>query len=440
MVSYAQVSPDRGIVMKRTILFFVIIFFIFITPIFSQTDHYQLTNGMTLLLSESKETNLIGMSIVVYGGTQYEKKEEKGTYRLLTEILQRGTKNRTKDEIIKEISLIGDSFEAYTRTEYWGISATVPQDSLKELLELSHDLLVNPLSPVEELKKVKNIAIQSIKSSKDLPWSNMSELYRSVFYPDFYIKREERIKHIQDIERNTLLKTYHQFFTPENMIISISGNFETDRTLNLVKDIFGTIPQCGISFEKRLIAQKKDNLPLHKEKRGGVTQAGILIGTRLYDFDRSNEHIIMVLNAVLDNSIGGRLFEEVIEKKGLVYSIAPYYSLSIRPYTWFIFSTSRKKNTSSVIKEIEKVLKSLKKNPPSEDELKLAKEYLKTRLAISYQSPSLVARYNAENLLRNQKPKSLSERIKEIEDVSRKDLDLFINTYFPEKWTTLVLR
>ncbi len=426
--------------MKRIIIFFVISFFIFITSIFGQTNQYQLTNGITLLLSESKETNLIGICIIVYGGTQYEKKEEKGTYRLLTEILQRGTINRTKDEIIKEISLIGDSFEAYTRTEYWGISATVPQASLKQLLELSRDLLIKPLLPEEELKKVKNIAVQSIKSSENSPWSNMSEFYRSVFYPDFYIKREERIKHIQDVERNTLLKIYHKFFTPENMIISISGNFETDNTLNLVKDIFGTIPQCEISFEKRLIAQKKDSLPTYKEKRGGVTQAGILIGTRLYDFDRSNEHIIMVLNAVLDNSLGGRLFEEVREKKGLVYSIAPYYSLSIMPYTWFIFSTARKKNTSSVIKEIDKVLKDLKKNPPSEDELKLAKEYLKTKLAISYQSPALVAQYNAQNLLRNLKPKSLSERLKETEDVSIKDLDSFINTYFSEKWTTLVLR
>jgi predicted Zn-dependent peptidase len=398
-----------------------------------------LKNGMRVVLNENRATNLIGVSILVSGGTHFEKEEEKGTFRLLELMLTRGTEKRTESAIAEQISLLGDSLSISTTEEYWSCEATVPADKLKDLLDLARDLLFNPTFPENELSKVKKIAVQSIKASEDSPWNRMSELYQAVFYPDFHAEKETKIANIQNTNRTMILRIHNEYFTPGNMIISIAGNIDPERTTELIKTIFGSLPNRVVPRRVEL-NQQDTPLPLFRTGSGGITQAGILLGTRLTGFDRRDEHILMVLDAVLDNSLGGRLYEEVRENRGLVYSISPHYSLGIEPYTWFVFSTSRKKNIKPVISETEEVLKGLKRKPVTDVELGLAKEYLKTELAVSYLSPLTGANYNALALLRGEEPKSLSERIGETEAVSREELNTFIDTYFPKQWTKLIIR
>ena len=186
--------------------------------------------------------------------------------------------------------------------------------------------------------------------------------------------------------------------------------------------------------------QQMNRLPPFKEMYGGITQATIFVGMRLEGFDRCNAVIVDLVNAVLDNSLGGRLYDEVREKQNLVYSISPYYSIRIEPYTWFVLATTRKRNKSRVIRETEMVLQSMKKNPPSDHELRLAKSYLITRLAISYQSPQNRAHYEAERILRGEDILNFEERIDAIESVTREEILRFIDRYFPQTWTTLVVR
>jgi zinc protease len=268
----------------------------------------------------------------------------------------------------------------------------------------------------------------------------MVDFYRSVFYPDLYATSKLRIENIKNVELQTLIHIYRNFFSPNNMVIALSGNFDSAYALQLLADTFGLLPPQDQSISIGLSEQVSGSLPRHRERVGGLTQAGIFIGTRLTGFDRKDETVIKVLNAVLVNSVGGRLFKAVREEKGLVYDIRPHYSLRVEPYTWFVFGTSRKKNIQEVIEETEWVLKQLRKNAPTEKELLLAKNYLKTRLAISYQSPLNRAVYHAEQLIRGDKPKSYTERITEIEDVTLSDLDSFIDNYLSGGWTKLVIR
>ncbi|UCB44909.1 MAG: insulinase family protein [Spirochaetota bacterium] len=398
-----------------------------------------LKNGIRVVLYETRTTNLVGVSILFSGGTRFEKKEEKGVFRLLELMLPRGTETRTEEMITEQISLLGDSFSISTTGEFWSLEATVVNDNLKDLLDLSKDILFDPAFSEVNLSKVKKMAIQTIKASEDSPWSHMSELYRAVFYPQFYAEKDTRITNIRNTKKSTIMRIHSEYFTPENMIIAIAGDIDQQGTIDLIDQIFGTLHH-GVSSRQTEPKQQDTPLPLYRAQGGGITQAGILIGTRLKGFNRRDEHLLMLLGAVLDNSLGGRLYEEMREEKGLVYSISTHYSLSVKPYTWFIFSTSRKKNIKSVIDTTEDVIKELKRKPATDAELELAKEYLKTSLAISYLTPLTVANYNGVQLLRDEVPESLLERTIEIDSVSPQELDLFINKYFPKQWTKLVIR
>ncbi len=425
---------------KKILPLIIVLLSLFSTNLFGQTVEHRFDNGILIHLNESTQSSLIGMSVLVSGGTRYEKESERGTFRLITDMLKRGTKTRSKQDIRKAISLLGDSYDVFVGTEYWGINATVPSEALPSLIELTKDLLFNPLFDERDLAKAKNIAIQTINTLEDSPYNSMIDFYQSVFYPDLYATSKMRIENIQNMELQTLMQIHQDFFTPKNMVIALTGNFDSHYAFQLLTDTFGQLPMQDKSIPGYSTEQGQGSMPRHREKVGGLTQAGIFIGTRLTGFDRKDETVIKVVNAVLVNSVGGRLFKAVREEKGLVYDIRPHYSLRVKPYTWFVFGTSRKKNIREVIEETERVLRMLRKNTPTEKELLLAKNYLKTRLAISYQSPMNRAVYNAEQLMRGDIPKSYTERVAEIDAVTLNEITSFIDTHLSGSWTKLVIR
>ena len=408
--------------------------------IHGETSIEHLPDGITVALTEMRNTPLVGVNILIHGGTLYETEDERGTYSLIPQMLMRGTVNRTSFDIRREISLLGGSVDVRTEKEYWVVEAKVTVDNLQALLMLLRDLLFNPLFPEKEFEKEKNIAIQSIRSKRDSPVSKLFDLYRSVFYPDFYITPSENIENIQKTHRDSLYRIHQKFFRPDNMVISIAGNFKKNETIKLLDESFGNISRPHEPLKRYLIEQSEKPLPDFIKIRGGLTQAGIIIGTRLEGFDRADEPIIEVLDGILINSIGGRLFEELRKKRGLVYNVDVYYSLSIRPYTWMVFATTRKRNLRKVIKETKYVLQGLVKNPPTEDELRVAKEYVKTELALEYQSPVEAAYYAGVQLMRNERIKNYSKRIEEIEMVSREEIITFLKKHFTKEWTVLVLK
>jgi predicted Zn-dependent peptidase len=404
----------------------------------STTHRFQ--NGFTLVLSEDRGSNVVGMSLLVYGGAQFESRAERGTFRLVLDTMQRGTTTRSGGRIARDRALLGDAFEVRTLADYWALEATVPPEKLAALVELVYDLLFNPLFPDDELSKARNIAVQTIRTEEDSPLHAMFDFYSSVFYPELYSPPDWRIEKINAFSRDDLLRVYGEFFVPGNMVMALAGNLHADEAFRLAAESFGSKQESNLGRRRKIMRVASGNLPDFDERRGGVTQAGILVGTRLEGFDRRDTHLLELVNAVLDNSLGGRLFDAVRKREGLVYGISPYFSVRIEPFTWFVLATSRKRNVSRVLKKTELVMEGLAEDLPSEQETQLAKNYLKTRLAISYESPVNRARYEAERTLRGEEPGDLAERMAVIDAVSRDDIARFIERYVPDHWTKLVLR
>jgi predicted Zn-dependent peptidase len=415
-----------------------LLLFLCIETVHGQTSTHPFKNGFTLSVTESAESGLAGLSLLIYGGTQFENEGQHGTFRLVLDMLMRGTENRSLDDIGLHISQIGDSIDTYVAADYWAIEATVAPEHMDQLLELVYDLTHYPLFLEDELEKAKRIAIQTIRSRQDSPLQRGIDFYRDVFYPDYYASPDRMIQNLERVEREDTLDIYNSFFSPGNMVLSVSGNLNRDDVVRSVTASFGT--HAAAARVREIKRQQPHELPAFEERQGGITQAGIIMGIRLDGFDRKDALHVEVVNALLDNSLGGRLFDEVREKSGLVYSISPYFSVRIQPYTWFILAATRKRNANRVVRVTKRVLHGLADNPPTEEELRLAKNYVATRLASSYQSPLRRAHYEAERLLRGEPLLNLDQRLMAIEDVNLEDILGFIDQYATGEWTTLLVR
>ena len=132
----------------------------------TQTSLHPFNNGFTLSVSESTESSLSGLSLLVFGGTQFETNGQHGTYRLVLDTLLRGTQNRSADDISLSISQLGDSVDAYIAGDYWAVEATVAPENMGQLLDLLYDLIRHPLFLDGELGKARKIAVQAWTGDK----------------------------------------------------------------------------------------------------------------------------------------------------------------------------------------------------------------------------------------------------------------------------------
>ena len=434
--------------MKKTALFMFILLLMLTGKAFPVTTH-RLDNGMCVILDDYDATGLAGISIMFQKGTLYENEEERGTFRLLTEALLRGSRERTKNEIARDIALLGDEVSLTVTREYWEFKAKVPPERLEFTLALAREVLFYPMLSEGEVERARNIRIQSIRSGQDAPVHRLFELFSFVFYPAVYASPKKREKNIMEIPVGSLRNIHTRYFRTDTAILAVTGNIHEEAALSTIQGLFGGIspgepvqtPFTETPFADTPAAEEPSapDLPDRLEKRGGLSQSGIIIGTRLEGFDRRNEHVLRVLNAVLNNSVGGRLFEKVRKESGLVYSVRPYYILHTKPYAWFVYSTTRKRNISRVTNRILEVLEELRTNPPSEQELELAKRYVHTRTALSHQNPAFRASYLAERYIRGYEPDGYEEQVRRIMEVTVSDL-IDIIGLFPDEWTVLILR
>jgi len=426
--------------MKKTAMFVLLLLFAAASFALAGPECVTLENGVRVVLSEGPSTSLAAVCIMIEGGTSCEGPEERGTYSLLPDLVFSGTASRTKPEITRELSILGDSFGSHTYLRYWSFEATVPIASLEQLLLLLRDVLFFPSLSDEEFEKTKSTRTQSIRAGKDSPQQLLSDLYYSVFYPDLYTPRETRITNLANARLPLLQDVHGRYFQPGGTVVSIAGAVNREEALGITEKAFGGLRHGPEPLGEVRTGQKDGPLPFYRAASGGVTQAGVLTGTRLSGFDRSDEHLLQLVGAVLDRPFGGRLFTELREKNGLVYSVSTGYSLQTEPFSWYAVSTSRKRNTKTVREKTGDVLRQLRRKPPTAQELSLAKKYLKTRLSTDALFPVREARYTAGQVLLGETPRSIDERLRMIDAVTQEELASFIKDYFPDRWTSLVVR
>src|SRR4051812_5113804 len=127
----------------------------------------QLKNGMTLLLMEQHEVPLISMSLLVKTGGIADPKGKEGVASITAELLRKGTKSRTSEQIASELDFTGGSFDMTGSVESTSGNAEFVKKDIRKGLDLMADILMNPTFPQAEVQKLLDQNIDEVLSAKD---------------------------------------------------------------------------------------------------------------------------------------------------------------------------------------------------------------------------------------------------------------------------------
>lgn len=228
-----------------------------------------LSNGMKVILKEKHANPLISSMIYVNAGSKYESDYNNGVTHLLEHLLFDGTKRRTREQISEEMKSRGASFfNAFTRKELTCYLVIMPKEFIEDGLDIQSDMLFNSIFSDSELAKERNIVIEEIKKDEDTPDYQVEKFFDSQAYAGTPYARPvigyENI--IATIPKEDIVQYYQTYYKPNNMVILLIGDFETDKMLKSVEKYFGNIPVKPLPpLEKIVYTPPEDRIVKYKE-------------------------------------------------------------------------------------------------------------------------------------------------------------------------------
>ncbi|MCK5027828.1 MAG: insulinase family protein, partial [Candidatus Pacebacteria bacterium] len=207
-------------------------------------------NGMQVLLIENLGLPMIGVNVVVKTGSAYESFSTSGMSHMLEHLLFNGTQKRSQKELYDEVDLIGGYNNANTSNYYTNYMMVTPFENIKKGMDIQADMLFNSILPEEKFKKEKGIVLEEIARSLGNTDEQMERNLKSVIYPGHALSLPTlgTYSTIESMKRDDVYDYYKNTYVPNNMIMSIVGNFQTDSMLVWIKNIYGKAQPRLVQF------------------------------------------------------------------------------------------------------------------------------------------------------------------------------------------------
>lgn len=386
-----------------------------------------LPNGLRILTRNMPHLKTVSLGAWVKTGSRCESEDINGISHFLEHMAFKGTENRNAFEISEEIEFVGGIPNAYTSREFTAYFAKVLKDNVEIGVDIIADIIQNSVFPEEELIKERDVVIQEIKSSIDTPDDIVFDHLQSVAYGNqpigMTILGDE--KNINSFNRDTLINYIKDGYSAKNMVVSAAGNINHDEFVNLVKKYFTNLSDHNITAP-----QKSVYTGGFKSETRDIKQAHILFGFNGLSYRDDDYYSSLVFSTILGSGMSSRLFQEVREKKGLVYSIYSFANSYADNGLFGIYGGTGEKEVTELIPTICDEINKIASEKVNDKELERAKNQMKASIAMSLENPSSICELMARQMLAFGRSLTVSDIIETIENTDKdKILDIAQRTF-----------
>ena len=356
-----------------------------------------LSNGMVLYLLEDHELPLFNISGLIKTGDIYDPADKVGLSSIFASVMRTGgTVSREPDALNEELESMAASVEVGMSREYGTINLSTLAEDIEKGLEIFADVLRNPAFREDKLELRKQQSIERIRRRNDNPiqlaWRNFSALLYGTDHPFGWYTEMEGIESIGVDD----LKAFHaKYYHPDNMMLAITGDFETETLIPQLEKVFKGWESAAIAFPD-VPTVDPTSKPSVNYIFKDLPQSVMLIGhfgiKRTPDFP--DFFALRVMNDILgEGGFTSRLMREVREKHGLAYMVGSIMQTSYytNPGEWFAYSQTRTEKTAEAISLIVDVVKGLRDTPVPEAELQRTKDSLINSFVFGFESSAQIA-------------------------------------------------
>ncbi|MDM1002565.1 pitrilysin family protein [Clostridium perfringens] len=389
-----------------------------------------LPNGLKVITIK-KDTRLASINIGVNIGSLYEDEKELGMSHFVEHMLFKGTKNRSNEQLNRELEFLGGDYNAYTDYISTVYSITCLDEEFEKGIELLSDMILNSSFDEKEMKKEKGVVLSEIKSDKDdIEDLSISRTHEYAFdksaLKNSIAGTEE---HVKGFKRKQVYDFYKKYYTPDNCVIVTVSAFSHEQMQKIITDLFGKWE--GKSHKKAEII-KEENKELIKTTYKSQIEQGTV--TYLYAFKEVCEKDklpLKILSYKLAESSNSILFRELREERGLAYDVYSQMDLDENVNTMNIFTSVREESIDEVIEVIDKAILDIKNKDINfdEDMLCMMKKTHKTGVVSTLEDCSSLCSYVLVQSLAGKDITEFINSMEELEILTGEDIYRVCNKY-----------
>jgi len=282
-----------------------------------------LPSGLRIITDHVPSVESVALGIWAHVGTRNEDLKYNGVAHLVEHMLFKGTEKRSAQDIAEVIEDVGGHMNAYTSREVTSYHIHLLKDDTGLALDVLADMICGSNMPEGELAKERHVVLQEIGMCNDTPDDLVFDHFYETAYPDQAIGAPilGRAEIISAMRRDVLMGYVKDFYTPENLVISAAGNINHDAFVAQVGEAFAGLPENSVQ-EKQAAAYHGGNMRRVKD----LEQAHIMLGFEGVSRLDEDYYAAQALSTILGGGMSSRLFQEIREKRGLVYSIYSFHS------------------------------------------------------------------------------------------------------------------
>lgn len=340
--------------------------------------------GVRIAMEEITHVQSVSVGIWVKAGSVDEEDKTAGISHFIEHMLFKGTDSRNAKQIAEDVDKIGGQINAFTGKEATCYYIKTLTSNTEKAVQILLDMFLNSKFDKTEMDKERQVIFEEIKMIEDSPEDDVHDIIGELLYKGHPLANSiiGTPKSLKNINRDTILKYMDEEYTREQIVVSVSGNFDEEEICRLFEGKLKNLKPGKESKEVAIPVYEPD----FKVKVKEIEQTHICLGTRTFGLKDDRHYALILLNNIMGGSMSSRLFQNIREEKGLAYSVYSMANSFVEEGYYNIYAGVSHDKIVEAIQAIKEELQILKDHGILEEELSIAKEQLKASYIFSQEN------------------------------------------------------
>ncbi len=346
-------------------------------------EYHTLPNGIKIILSHTP-SRVTYSGVYINVGSRDEVGADEGMAHFIEHSLFKGTEHRKAYHILNRIDGVGGELNAFTTKEETCVYASSLSEHLERCLELFADILFHSTFPLNEIEREKDVVLEEINSYNDSPSELIYDQYEELAYEGHPLAHNilGTKRNVKKFTPERLRRHMERNYTPERMVVTVSGNVEMGRLVKLCERYFG-----GVQNNRSIPNTRKEKPAFRLFDRHinrHTHQAHVLIGCEAPDIYHGDKAAFTLLNNILGGpAMNSRLNVAIRERYGFCYNIESQYVPFSDTGLFYIYAGVDLDAEEKVRHLITNELLRMAETPLTERQLRSAQRQMMGQMAIN---------------------------------------------------------
>lgn len=375
-----------------------------------------LPNGVRIATDSMESIRTCALGVWVEIGSRHERPDEAGLTHFIEHMFFKGTTRLDAIGLGDAMDRLGGQFNAHTTQENLCLHVRCIDDKAPAALDLLCEMLLDSTFAEDEIKRERNVILEEYKMYEDSPEDTIFDLFLESLWPKAPLGRPiiGSPRTIRRFSSPAVREFLAREFDPSRILVAVGGHFDAAEISKIVKRRLG-----GLKPAKTKRAPEPDE-PIQAtrlSRKREVEQAHFCMGAEGPPRGSQDRFAFGFLNMILGGGVSSRLFREVREKRGLVYSIQSFVQPFRGAGCFGVAGSTSPENLREVIELSAREVKRMCEEQPSADEVEMIREQFLDSILMSLESASSRMSVMAEGIMAHGRPIPVDKVIREIKAV-----------------------